>query len=163
MLITTEQAIESLRKIVADKGEDYIYTGACAYDAIGDETGRIVPRCVVGHVLYDTGVRDQMIDQLGMSSTLEDLIGGKFAGSFKEFDIYHRRVGQSITDALLEGIQNGVTVVTLSSRYDSTDFDVQFEALAVAALEVAQEIQDGSRPWGEALAAAERVIEDVSA
>lgn len=52
-MIELDEALEALRKVVARKGEDYVYDGArtanngCVYHHDGQ------PQCIVGHVLAE--------------------------------------------------------------------------------------------------------------
>lgn len=61
MNITREQVLETMRTVVAEWGDDYLYTppdlerpNACLYAKMVD--GELRPSCIVGHVLYRLNV-----------------------------------------------------------------------------------------------------------
>jgi hypothetical protein len=44
-MIELNDALNALRKVVAERGEDFVYEGSCVYQFEGQ------PACIVGHVL----------------------------------------------------------------------------------------------------------------
>ena len=134
--ITADDVIETLKQVVADKGEDYVYPLAgsgngCVYAVNGE------PSCIVGHVVYRLAPdlfkwMDETETETGISEGFENLAG-----------IWYRREA----------------MIAVPSDFDSpwgryidscpAVPDALIEASGILA--VAQEYQDNGNTWGRVL------------
>jgi hypothetical protein len=64
--ISYDEALELLDRAVAERGEDYVYDGACEYFQCDADNQ---PGCIVGHVLAYKGMDPELLDKLGLNST----------------------------------------------------------------------------------------------
>lgn len=127
---TRENVTAALKDIVAEYGEDYVYPAAgatCTYSQ--PEDGKLVPSCIVGHVIYRLApeafavIADlEAITNFGDSSPAQEVLRGAL-GDF--------------------GVQDN------SAHLDPLTEDRDL----VYALTEAQGAQDTGHTWGQALEA----------
>jgi hypothetical protein len=126
---TTDAVTEALHKIVAEKGEDYIYpngiSGRTCFYAQGG-----APSCIVGHV----------IAALEPEAFREIAAAERVAGSFGAIEA-------------VNGFEYGDEI----DNYSSTPHLTSDETLEQA-LSAAQTAQDGGMTWGEAMNAYDRIV-----
>jgi hypothetical protein len=125
--ITKEQALDSIRRAVAEKGEGYVYIerpehGPDGYRYLNPDG---TPSCIIGHVLHDAGLTD-----------------------VKMFEAEHRNpLGVPVT--LNE------TKFHEALRSDNVDLGIIINTRTAEALSSLQRDQDGGSPWGSILRRAE--------
>lgn len=123
---TWDNVIAAMRKAVETKGEDYVYPmGGCTYS---NPDGS--PSCIVGHVLAD--VTPKTYDAIHKE---ENSTG---VGQF-----FFLVAGGSYTHRDSEGNETPVCGEIHAPTPTETE-------LLRAALDAAQQVQDGGEPWGEA-------------
>lgn len=84
-MLNASQALDLLNEIVAEKGEDFVYTapqdgnGSCVYWNNG-------PSCIVGHLLFRAGVDPAKIQALDFNAPAEPgLISGTNASDIPKY------------------------------------------------------------------------------
>lgn len=136
-VLKTDAVTEVLTRLVAEKGEDYVYPPAvqskyptCTYSTATDD-GEFAPSCIVGHVIAELD-----------------------AELFRELAIYELREcsSMSVGELLREGSPD------YDYHPDNPELVVDDSTLAVA-LTMAQEIQDRGGTWADAVAAYQDVLD----
>ena len=132
--ITLEKAYEAMKEAVAEKGEGYVYEridgNECTY-AEPDEHGNFQPSCIVGHVIYklDPGLFKKVADlEWKVDEDTEEF----YVATPESVDVIARKFYEHFDGA------------TASLRVQDVP--------VVRALLKAQNAQDSSLPWGDALA-----------
>jgi hypothetical protein len=134
--ITYDKALSTIREIVSEFGEDYVYervASGCRYVSNG------APSCIVGHALIRWGVNPDLVNSWDTDQALVEVNGemtfrpdGKYASQFA-------------WDAL-RGLRR--------------DGHLEITDEAVAFLDAVQWEQDHGTPWGEALQIGRDKFED---
>lgn len=141
-VIDADTALEWVREVVAEKGDDFTYEAECAYQVLPrDEDGNLqygealVPGCILGQAFLSHGIT--------MNSPVSGPIEGGF-GAYQEFDSKARQYEGDWT--------KNQTV----KRIESANPGLEFEIEAVRIFSVAQAKQDRRHPYGTVREEAEK-------